>query len=38
MWPSLKVLKGRTKINVKFVQDVNVRNIPIKLQNDAVKF
>ncbi len=31
-WASLKVQKGHTKINVKLVRDVDVENIPIKLQ------
>ncbi len=31
---SLKIHKGHTKVNVKFVQDFDVENIPINLQHD----
>ncbi len=30
----MKVQKGNTKVNIEFIQDFDVENIPIKLHHD----
>ncbi len=34
-WVSLEILKGHIKVNVKFLWDYDMENIPVMLQYDA---
>ncbi len=34
-WPSSKVQKGQTKVNIELVRDFDVENISVKLQNNT---